>query len=112
MNDVYPGRTFRDLHEDYDAFFEYGIGAMRWRLDKAGRRKLIFIAPEIDPEPGRKPGICTEIYTMTDGEDWKVPGPVQGWDGNLERPTFNPSIWLLDRKGWHGFIKNGDLHTV
>lgn len=101
---------FRNISDDYDAFFEYGVGAMCWLFDKEGRRKLLFLAPDTGAE-NITGSICVEIYTETNGQDWKIHGDVQGWDGNLERPTFNPSIWLLDRKGWHGYIRNGDLHT-
>lgn len=44
--------------------------------------------------------------------------PVQGgpalpkaqawdWDGNIERPTLTPSLWLWGRKGWHGHVTAG-----
>ena len=102
---------FNNMAEDYDAFFEYGAGAMLWRFDEEGRRLLLFLAPDIGAE-NITGTICSEIYTETDGKNWKTPGPVRGWDGNLEQPTFNPSIWLLNREGWHGFIRNGDLVTA
>ena len=97
---------FRDLHDDYHAFFDYGIGAMCWRVDEDGTRFLVFLAPD---------DLCPSGYTvvrirvMTDGKDWTHPGPVSGWDGNLERPTFNPSIWVANKKGWHGYIRDGNL---
>ena len=107
---VTKGRVFPSLWEHYDAFFAYGPGAMAWEEDKEGRRVLYFLAP---PRPG---WVCrfetARIHTETDGKDWTNPGPVKGWDGNIERPTFSPSIWLSDRKGWHGFIRNGDLHSA
>jgi hypothetical protein len=45
------------------------------------------------------------------------PDPVQalpdlyvwGWDGNLERPTLNPSINCVGGCGWHGHIVGGDI---
>lgn len=106
---IYPGRMFSDGVLDYDAFFDYGIGAMCWSKDDEGRRTLIFLAPTIS---GRRKWICSEIYTLTDGKDWKTPGPIKGWDGNLEAPTFSPSIWLLNRAGWHGYIEQGNLRTA
>lgn len=109
---VFEGRMFRNMTDDYQAFFDYGIGAMCWQHDPEGRRELLFIAPAVDPDPGAKPWVLTAIYTSTDGKDWKNPGPVNGWDGNVERPTFNPSIWLLNRKGWHGWIREGNLVTA
>ena len=94
-----------DLHEDYDAFYAHGIGAMCWRR-RHEQRALYFLAPCQHSSRGFT---GATILTMTDGKYWTTPGDVSGWDGNLERPTFDPSIWLRDRKGWHGFIQDGDL---
>ena len=99
------GRMFRDLAEDYDAFFDYGVGAMCW-VRRHEQRALYFLAP---CPPADRGFAGAMILTMTDGEDWTVPGSVSGWDGNLEQPTFHPSIWLDDCKGWHGYITAGDL---
>ena len=96
---------FFDLHEDYDPFFAYGLGAMCWRR-RHDQRALFFLAPYHN-ELLRFEGAL--ILTMTDGSDWTVPGDVIGWDGNIKSPTFHPSIWLGDRKGWHGYIQDGDL---
>ena len=96
---------FRDLQTDYDAFFAYGIGAMCW-AHMEEPLSLWFLAPCSMSEKGWEPA---RILTMTDGKDWTVPGDVSGWDGNIERPTFDPSIWLSDRKGWHGYIQDGNL---
>ena len=96
---------FRSLAEDYNAFFDYGVGAMAWGKDSEGRRVLYFLAPS--HACGRFE--TCRIYAETNGEDWCIPGPVKGWDGNLEAPTFSPSIWILDRQGWHGYIKAGNL---
>ena len=102
---THPGKMFLDLGKDYNAFFDFGVGAMCWRKDTEGRRILYFLAPSLSD--ARFDG--ARIYTMTDGQDWTHPGAVKGWDGNVERPTFNPSIWLSDKEGWHGFIRDGNL---
>ena len=103
-----PGKMFREA--DYDPFFAYGPGAMMWSEDKEGRRQLWFLAP---PDPGSSQRFATaRIYTNSNGKDWCVPGDVNGWDGNEERPTLHPSIWLHDRRGWHGFVREGNLHTA
>ena len=100
------GRMFRDIAEDYDAFYSYGVGAMCWNLGhQNNRRALYFLAP-CDSLRGSE---TARILTMTDGKDWTHPGSVSGWDGNPEQPTFHPSIWLRDRKGWHGYIRAGNL---
>ena len=99
---------FRDLRADYDAFFAYGVGAMCWSA-RNDERALVFLAPDVE-HGGRF--ICARILTSTDGRDWTKPGPVKGWDGDIEHPTFTPSIWLSDRSGWHGFIRRGDLYDA
>ena len=101
---THKGKMFPEL--DYQAMTAYGIGAMCWRIDGEGDRWLQFVAPN----PARKSGwMIAAIRTMRSAHDWGIKGDVNGWDGNLEKPTFNPSIWLCDREGWHGFIRNGDL---
>lgn len=106
------GKMFQD--RDSDGFFAHGIGAMSWDFDIVnGKRCLWFLAPLVPPPyPGSRAYDLACIYTETDGEDWTHPGPVQGWDGDLVSPTFSPSIWLFDRKGWHGYIRNGNLETA
>ena len=100
---VFTGRMFRDPSVD---FYAYGVGAMFWS-EHDGHRVLWLLAPETDGRysPAR-------IFVMHEAKNWAKPGNVSGWDGNLERPTFKPSIWLHDKKGWHGYIRNGDLVTA
>ena len=107
MPTTIKGKMFSGGLRDYDDFFAYGPGAMAWGKDAHGRRVLYFLAPA---SACRFEG--ARIYAETDGKDWTVPGSVKGWDGNEDRPTFSPSIWLSDRDGWHGYIRAGDLHTV
>ena len=108
---AYPGRMFSHREDpEGDAFFDYGIGAMQWGKDSEGRRVLWFLAPSVE-EDSDGPELA-RIYTMNDGKNWSHPGNVVGWDGNEDRPTFNPSIWLRDRQGWHGWIKNRNLVTA
>ena len=103
---TYPGRMF--LTGSGDDFFDFGIGAMEWGRDEHGR-VLSFLAPDVT---GERPWEFARIYMMRSKEDWAVPGPVNGWDGNEGRPTLKGSVWLLDKKGWHGWIRNGDLVTA
>ena len=97
---VVQGKMFSDTLADYDAFFEFGPGAMCWSADEQNRRTLWFIAPD---------GVTARIYANRSKDDWAVPGDVIGWDGDISRPTFTPSIWLNNKKGWHGFIQKGDM---
>ena len=96
---IHPGKVF----EDWNSFDTYGVGAMKWSYDPDGTRVLWFRAPDND---------CARIYTTRDDEYWCKGGRIVGWDGNVERPTFTPSIWLREKRGWHGFITNGDLHDA
>jgi len=34
------------------------------------------------------------------------------WDGNIEKPTFQPSILHHTTPPWHGFVTNGELVTA
>ena len=101
---VFPGRMFRDRGVD---FFAYGIGAMLW-IEDDGRRVLWFLAPN----DTRREFIGARIFALHAENNWCKPGNVSGWDGDLDQPTFNPSIWLHDKKGWHGYIRYGCLVTA
>lgn len=37
--------------------------------------------------------------------------PVWDWDGNLDSPTITPSIRILDRCCWHGYLTAGVFKT-
>ena len=104
-----PGRMFRDGFEDYQAFFNYGAGAMCWSKDEEGRRVLWFLAPNVTGF--HRPDLA-RIYMKRSATDWCQPGDVDAWDGNLECPTLQGSIWLHDRRGWHGWITDGNLVTA
>ena len=104
---TYPGRMFSEKDPGFDS---HGIGAMCWSFDEDGTRVLWFIAPRVPPIPGRqRQQEYARLYTTRDDKLWRKGGPIKGWDGNEERPTFTPSIWLNDKKGWHGFIRAGNL---
>ena len=120
-----PGRIWisDNWNEFYDEFFAWGPGAMAWDCDEEGRRVLWFIAPRVGEEDRKRPfrfrdrttslpkGDLACIYTERSAEHWSVPGDVKSWNGNLEYPTFVGSIWLYNKRGWHGFIRGGDLVT-
>ena len=107
---IHRGRMFKEADQGFDA---YGVGAMCWSQDDDGTPVLWFIAPRIPPMPGRqRQQEYARLYTTRDEELWRKGAPINGWDGNVERPTFTPSIWLNDKKGWHGFIRDGDLHDA
>ena len=93
---------------NWDDFYAHGVGAMFWDIVK-GVRVLYFLAPPVGEKNTECKFSLGRIYAMTDGKDWTHQGSVSGWDGNLEQPTFTPSIWLNDRQGWHGWITKGNL---
>lgn len=44
--------------------------------------------------------------------NWAAPGPVNGWDGNVDAPTLRPSIFVgggSAHPGWHGWLTAGKL---
>lgn len=44
------------------------------------------------------------------GEDGSRDSVIWDWDGNMERPTFDPSILVFrdnDKKRCHSYLKNG-----
>ena len=69
----------------------------------------------------RQPGeMCSGLLIRTDElaaklaiagpSGWRSPASWE-WDGDRERPTFNPSI-NCGICGWHGFITNGEAHNT
>ena len=113
-----PGRRFPDWRTDradptsppftdYDAFFAHGPGAWLWRIDAEARRAFIFLAPAPGLPPDRAP--LLRIWTLHAPNNWARPGPVSGWDGSIEAPTFSPSINYAEGcpDAWHGFIRAG-----
>ena len=79
----------------------------------------------------RRPGhMCTGLLIRTaelaaklaiaGPSGWRRPASWQ-WNGDRDRPTFNPSIDCLTRRedgeecagcGWHGFITDGEAHNA
>ena len=79
---------------------------------------MLMIVPLVGLEPGEKNrleqrgGELVHIFMNRLADDWAVAGPVNGWDGNVEAPTLNGSVWIRGReevKGWHGFVRAGKL---
>ncbi|MCY3933467.1 MAG: hypothetical protein OXH70_17295 [Acidobacteria bacterium] len=52
------------------------------------------------------------VFPIHGPNNWAEPGDINGWDGNEEAPTLEPSIWVrgeTDNPGWHGFFRHGRL---
>lgn len=47
-----------------------------------------------------------------DGQGLNGGRPQWDWDGNMEAPTFSPSINCEGNCGWHGYIRNGRCVTT
>lgn len=93
-----------------DEFAAHGIGAMAWETYNEGKpdegERLIVIVPH-----ATRGTEWIQVYPMHEPDNWAQPGPVNGWDGNREAPTFDPSIDCSCRGkhpgGWHGYIIAG-----
>ena len=84
------------------AFWKQGLGATAWG-NIGGRRVLIALVPDLtDGEPYE----VAVLYTLHAEGNWTRPGPVDGWDFDLARPTLSPSV-QMPRGGWHGYIRDG-----
>ena len=95
-------------------FAAHGVGAMAWEPYDEGKpsqgERLIVIVPHPSPDPPYSGAEWIQVYPMHAPNNWAQPGPVNGWDGNREEPTFNPSIDCSNggkRPGWHGYIVAG-----
>ena len=103
------GRMFRT--GDWTGFWAYGVGAMQWRSvrdpeDRGPIRVLFVLLPRI----GMPEGEPHMLYVERLPDDWAAPGQVKAWDGDVDRPTLNPSIQTLPVEGgWHGYITAGNL---
>ena len=93
---------FTDIDKE---FWAYGIGAMCWKeLD--GLRALYIILPGWEDE--ERPDTCpSALFVNHAPNNWAKPGEIEGWDGNIEKPTFTPSIHIPG--GWHGYLTEGEL---
>ena len=93
-----------------DEFRAHGVGAMAWQKYDVGKpsegERLVVVVPHA------KRGVeWLHVYPRHAPNNWARPGDVDGWDGNREEPTFNPSIDCSnggkDPGGWHGYIVKG-----
>ena len=82
-----PWDTWYD--ELYDGRAE--VGDYRWSSTD-GHGTLLLLVPDLLNE-GQAPGVeILLIYPSHAENNWASPGPINGWDGNIEYPTLSPSI--------------------
>ena len=91
------------LHSEMDrAFWAEGSGAMSWTAfpDDFGQewRALAVILPN--------ERTASLIFVSHAEGNWARRGPKFGWNGDLDRPTFKPSI---QGDSWHGYITHGEF---
>ncbi len=51
----------------------------------------------------------SDLFVLSPGEDHPTDehAIVWRWDGNVEKPTLFPSVWMDRACGWHGFLRGG-----
>lgn len=95
----------------YDELWATGIGAYYWttmiHTDGNHHKALILLVPDVPDRPDKPIPVC--LYVDRQPDNWSAPGHVRAWDGDEDYPTLTPSIWVNDRKGWHGFLTKGVL---
>ena len=97
--------------QTYEELRETGIGGYLWadvfERDHGINRALVLMVPDLPDRPDK--AISVHLYPSHEEGHWTTPGDVNGWDGNEDLPTFNPSIWVNNRKGWHRFLQRVQL---
>ena len=92
-----PCKRFDTINGD---FWDYGPGAFLW-TEAYGHRAMLLRSVT---------GHLMMLFMSRQEDNWAMPGQVNAWDGDEEKPTLNPSI--VDPMGWHGFLTAGNLISV
>ena len=79
------------------------MGAFAWSTDEKGRRVLWLRVPNASCKTGVEV-LC--LYPSRAPNNWAAPGDTNGWNGDVDQPTFKPSI---QAGAWHGFLTHGEL---
>ena len=90
---------------DHDAACAHGAGAVYFVRNEAGQGTHVGVVLPCDTDP-----VAPREIPVDGSRGWR-------WDGNLEKPSMEPSIlasitWGPDRQYielWHGFMRNGRL---
>lgn len=85
----------RRVSEDHNA----EPGDFWWKVLEDGRRYLMVALPI--------PNSVRAIVTPFSIGFKNISGAAWRWDGNLERPTLEPSLHAVGH--WHGWVRNGEL---
>lgn len=102
MNTQSYNCTRKDLPVDAPDFNGLNeIGDFSWSRNDAGEVDGILInAPEVG-------GGSRGVVHVPCKQGPNTPGRHWGWDGNLDQPTFTPSIHWIGH--WHGYLTAGRL---
>ena len=78
------------------SFWNYGHGAMSWRIKAGGYPFLLVIFTKSN-------GFIENrmIYPFMSGKDWSKPGDICGWNGQIRYPSFYPSIYTGPNDVWY-----------
>ncbi|MXY79727.1 MAG: hypothetical protein F4Y94_08600 [Chloroflexi bacterium] len=106
-----------------EVFRTGAVGDWWWAWERGDDRALVLwiVVPAVRIDPGpvgpltERGGELIRIYPNHAAGNWAQPGPVDGWDGNLEAPTLTPSIHVGGsgpNPGWHGYFEAGKLRDA
>ena len=94
----------------YDKFFKDGVGNYAWDC-----LENIWCLLLLTPHKKRKNGELICIYPWHAENNWSQPGKKLGWNFNLRKPSFWPSIdgtcGGKHPDSWHGFFINGKFNS-
>ena len=108
----------------YDEIFEHGrLGDWHWAIiiepDGSEHRVIWMLVPSLrggGQGPLEARGLeLIQVFPRHAPNNWAKPGPVNGWDGNEDLPTLNPSIFVggnSPNPGWHGFFRRGKVSNA
>lgn len=110
--------SIADWHDHI--FAEGKAGDWCWSdlvVDGEPHRCLLIVVPSNRGQGalGRRGLELINIFPSHAEGNWAQPGNINGWDGNVEAPTLEPSIHVRGKKdnpGWHGYFRRGRLETV
>ena len=91
-------------HIASDEACDYGPGGYAVGFFYEQPERWLFVRV---PEEGNPAGIIFPCRIYLEGEEHTYKGHWWTWDGNEEKPTITPSLWM---KGtWHGWLREGLL---
>ena len=84
-------------HADIEGHFDWEPGHFGFGPEQIEGRRLCYMVL-----PNGSLCILPVIAHRKENQAWE-------WDGNIERPTFRPSILHHSTPEWHGFVTDGQM---